>query len=463
MRSKGYMDFGEEIGKTVQRVLNAQDFSDLKNMINNTMRNVPGMGGRGSESPVFWEDDMKLSDDDPEPEAASGFADGSGPGTGSGSGSARGARPGSGFSRGAGTGSGFGSEAASGFSAGSTHRSGQQAASQRRSAYRQAQKPQWGSRISSIKGQVLSILLIIAGVIGMGLSGVVLVSFLVMTIMGYRWVGTEDVKAGIVFLCIIFLCAFLFTVAGIRIRKQLKWLRRYLQVLSGRKFCEIKELSDATGKKSAKVIKDLKKMIGKGFFMEGYLDKEETCFMVDYETYSQYLAAEESAKRREAEQAEEETKWDGQPDGQLLKQTIEEGKSYVEQIKAANDALPEAEITEKLNRLEKISSQIFKYVAEHPDKLPEIRKLMRYYMPITLKLVTAYQEFDSNGSVGDEVEATKKEIEGTLDKINGAYLNLLKKLMEEDMLDVSSDISALNTILAQEGLTDNDWKGEQKQ
>lgn len=455
MRNNGYMDFGEEIGKTVQRVLNAQDFSDLKNMINNTMRNVPGMGGRGNESPVFWEDDMKLSDEEPPAsESASGFAAGPGSGAGSAAGSARGAGPGS----------GFGAEAASGFSAGSTPGSERrQAASQRRSACQQAQNPQWGSRISSIKGQVLSILLMIVGLAGMIPTAALLVVFGVFTAMGHYWAPSDEVGAGAVFLFIIFVCCLLFTVSGVRIRRQLKWFRRYLQVLNGRKFCEIKELSDVTGKRPAKVIKDLKKMIGKGLFMEGYLDKEETCFMVDYETYSQYLAAEESAKRREAEQAKEETKWDGQPDGQLLKQTIEEGKAYVEQIKAANEALPDEEITAKLNRLEKISSQIFKYVAEHPDKLPEIRKLMRYYMPITLKLVTAYQEFDSHDSIGSEVEATKQEIEGTLDKINGAYLNLLKKLMEEDMLDVSSDISALNTILAQEGLTDDDWKGEQKQ
>ena len=45
MRNDNYVDFGDEIGRTIRRVLNGQEFFDLKNTINRTMRNVPGMGG----------------------------------------------------------------------------------------------------------------------------------------------------------------------------------------------------------------------------------------------------------------------------------------------------------------------------------------------------------------------------------------------------------------------------------
>ena len=45
MRNDNYMGFGDEIGRTIRRVLNGQEFFDLKNTINRTMQNVPGMGG----------------------------------------------------------------------------------------------------------------------------------------------------------------------------------------------------------------------------------------------------------------------------------------------------------------------------------------------------------------------------------------------------------------------------------
>jgi 5-bromo-4-chloroindolyl phosphate hydrolysis protein len=159
-----------------------------------------------------------------------------------------------------------------------------------------------------------------------------------------------------------------------------------------------------------------------------------------------------NARRMQEEEERAKSEAEGQDE---LKKTAAEGKNYIREIKAANDALPEADISEKLDMLERVTAKIFDYVEEHPEKLPEIRKFMSYYMPITLKLVNAYRRFDSHASSTSEAEGAKLEIRGTLDTINKAYRNLLTKLMRADILDVSSDISALETILAQEGLTEN--------
>ena len=58
----------------------------------------------------------------------------------------------------------------------------------------------------------------------------------------------------------------------------------------------------------------------------------------------------------------------------------------------------------------------------------------------------------------DNIISSKKEIEDTLDKINLAFENLLNQLYVENMLDISSDISALSTMLAKEGLLGSDFK-----
>ena len=68
--------------------------------------------------------------------------------------------------------------------------------------------------------------------------------------------------------------------------------------------------------------------------------------------------------------------------GAELKETIDEGKNYIRTIKEANAALPEEEISEKLDQLEIVTVKIFDYVEQHPEKLPEIRKFMCYYMPL---------------------------------------------------------------------------------
>ena len=88
---------------------------------------------------------------------------------------------------------------------------------------------------------------------------------------------------------------------------------------------------------------------------------------------------------------------------------------------------------------------------------------MQYYLPTTLKLVNAYQEFDSQPVQGENILQAKKEIEQTMDTINTAFENLLDTLFQDDVLDVATDISALETMLAQAGLTGKDFKKEETQ
>ena len=136
---------------------------------------------------------------------------------------------------------------------------------------------------------------------------------------------------------------------------------------------------------------------------------------------------------------------------------MEEGEKYLKSIREANDALPGVEISNKLYRLEEIAAKIFNYVEQHPNKLPDIRRFMNYYLPTSLKLVKAYREFDEQPVQGENLTAIKQEILETLDTINLAYENLLDRLFEDNTLDIATDISALETMLAQEGLTGDNF------
>ena len=75
---------------------------------------------------------------------------------------------------------------------------------------------------------------------------------------------------------------------------------------------------------------------------------------------------------------------------------------------------------------------------------------------MTVKLLNAYAEKEAQPEQGENIRTSKKEIENTLDTLNLAFEKLLDSIFEDTAMDVSSDISVLNTLLAQEGLTDDD-------
>ena len=79
--------------------------------------------------------------------------------------------------------------------------------------------------------------------------------------------------------------------------------------------------------------------------------------------------------------------------------------------------------------------------------------------PLCVAIVLADLEMDKETIISENVTKTKREIEDTIDTINQAFENLLNSFFEEKALDVSSDISVLHTMLAQEGLTGRDFEG----
>ena len=82
-----------------------------------------------------------------------------------------------------------------------------------------------------------------------------------------------------------------------------------------------------------------------------------------------------------------------------------------------------------------------------------MHKMMDYYLPTTLKLVEAYEDFDKVSTPGPEILAAKAEIERTMDIINQAFSELLGNLFQDAILDATTDAQVLQTMLAREGLT----------
>lgn len=244
-----------------------------------------------------------------------------------------------------------------------------------------------------------------------------------------------------------------FLTTGIAKRRQLRRFDQYQAVIHGRSYCTIKELAAATGNTEGFVRKDIRKMLRRQLFPFGYFDEQETCLILDQETYRQYLLTQKQAQSRRKEVQEKPEETSDAPQTTALEEMLEEGSRYIRQIRDINVALPEEEISRKLDHLEEVTSKIFHYVEQHPEKNTQIRKFMCYYLPTTLKLMEAYRDLELNGVKTQEVCKTEQEIKSALDNINQAFENLFNDLVQDDLLDLTSDIAALKTMLAQEGLT----------
>lgn len=245
----------------------------------------------------------------------------------------------------------------------------------------------------------------------------------------------------------------------------------YIWAIGNREFCNVSEIARKSDKKERVVLKDLQYMLRKGWFMQGHLDQNKTCLIVTHKMYEQYLRLENEKMRTEREEAERREQMQAQKSQEEMREkmiyekldpqvrkVIEEGDAYILKIRACNDAIPGEEISAKISRMELLVDRIFDRIEQSPESVGDIRRLMEYYLPTTVKLLEAYQELDSQPIDGENIRSSKVEIEATLDTLNTAFEKLLDSLFQDTAWDVSSDISVLHTMLAQEGLTEEEWK-----
>lgn len=291
--------------------------------------------------------------------------------------------------------------------------------------------------------------------------GLTSVIFLIITLIG-SVITAFDVVSGLIIgiFAVAFISFAVMTYVGVDMVRTVGRFRQYVSVLRDREFCDIKEIASATGRDVRKVLKDVKKMITKGWFCQGHLDEKESCLMVSEHAWNQYTALMEDMKQRKAEEQATQKKMREEYDrlSPEVQKIVQAGDEYVRRIKAANDAIPGEVISAKISRMELLVDRIFDRVEQNPDSVNDMRRMMDYYLPTTMKLLEAYEELDAQPVQGENIISSKKEIEDTIDTLNIAFEKLLDSLFQDTAWDVSSDISVLHTMLAQEGLTEDGLK-----
>lgn len=235
----------------------------------------------------------------------------------------------------------------------------------------------------------------------------------------------------------------IFTFSGIgmlllgnfRNRKARKF-KRYLARISNEPIIPLRPLAESLAVSMDEVYETLQQMIDEGLFGDrAYIDIAGECLVVD-------AAVARPAPVPKPKEPVKEKKIDLSSEDKILYE-----------IRRANERIPGEEISRKIDRIEEITRAILEYLKKHPERSSELHTFLDYYLPTTLKMLNTYAELDEQGMTGQNIETTKRRIEGILDKVVEGFELQLDKLYEGDMLDISSDIDVMEKMLQRDGLS----------
>lgn len=125
----------------------------------------------------------------------------------------------------------------------------------------------------------------------------------------------------------------------------------------------------------------------------------------------------------------------------------------ISELRRLNDAIPDEKISAQIDHLEEATGKIIDHVIDNPAKKPQISRFLDYFLPTTIKLLNAYDRMDSTGISGSNIDATKQKVEKMLDTLCAAFDKQLDALFGDEALDISTDITVMENLLAQEGLS----------
>ena len=228
------------------------------------------------------------------------------------------------------------------------------------------------------------------------------------------------------------------------IRTSRRMRRKIENIVGDSQYMYIQDIADAIPCSYDKCCKHLENCIDEGLFgPDAYLDMRRKCLVVTGK------APEPEPKKPRKPKAEKAEKPAAMPQQDKYQKILDE-------LHRVNDAIPDEEMTDKISRLEAVAAKIFEQARTDPDKLPQMRKFMDYYLPTSLKLLNTYAELDRQGIEGENITESKHRIEQTMDTLVDAFENQLDRLFASDALDVSTDIDVMQNMLRADGLTEDE-------
>ena len=237
--------------------------------------------------------------------------------------------------------------------------------------------------------------------------------------------------------------------ARMKAGRQMGQFADYADSVDYHKGLPVSMLAELTHQTKKKALKKLRSYIHKGWLSAWLDDETETLYL----TAEDYRAAKEKAAAAAAADMQPQPE---QPETGDAPLNLDTARRFAAVLEKEQQLMQDAQAREELAAMHKTTTAICDWLEAHPESQPKTRRFAEYYIPTTLKLLHTYN--DVQGQQGENAETIRRDIAGILHTLNQAYENLYNNLLSDVAMDISSEIAALQGMLANDGLTGREFE-----
>lgn len=221
-------------------------------------------------------------------------------------------------------------------------------------------------------------------------------------------------------------------------KRRARRFAKYVACAGSRKAVPLAELASAADVRMSKAERDIELMVEKGMWgPQAYVDNGQDMLFLSAEAAREYYDSRNVRARTVQEEKPPVT----------TSAAEDEHAFRLSAIRRANDRIDDPVLSAKIDRLEQVTSRIFKFIAANPKAADKANTFLNYYLPTTQKLLDSYADFEEAGVSGENLNQAKERIEQTMDSIISGFEHQLDELYRETAMDIDSDIRVMETML----------------
>jgi len=156
-------------------------------------------------------------------------------------------------------------------------------------------------------------------------------------------------------------------------------------------------------------------------------------------------------KKRPSMPDDDELVCDGITRGEL-RRIVRDGKEQVKRIEDIGLKVMKHDVRINILEICTAANDIFDDFVKDPNDINIARRFILYYLDTTERIVAKYYQLSKAPYLSDDAKKTLNNVESTLIMIKDTFRKQLKKLTENDVLDLDAEVKVLKNTIKQEGI-----------
>ena len=141
------------------------------------------------------------------------------------------------------------------------------------------------------------------------------------------------------------------------------------------------------------------------------------------------------------------------PDAEALEALFKDAESDLTAIDVYAKASPSSAVQHSGQALYQTGNAILNYLGDHTDRISIARRFFTYYLDTAVDLLTHHQELCDSGIETEELAALQQRLEDALETLNQAFKDQYLKLMQNEIIDMDTEMTVLENIRKMEHLS----------